>query len=55
VTDRLQHLANEDITAYVADRFAQSERNVGEDPNPLLDAAKPSTSMPNACLCSLEG
>jgi hypothetical protein len=37
---RLQRLRNEDIAAYVADRFAQSDRNVGEALNPLLDAAK---------------
>jgi hypothetical protein len=37
---RLQRLRNEDIAAYVAERFAQSERNVGEALNPLLDAAK---------------
>jgi hypothetical protein len=37
---RLQRLQNDDIAAYVAERFAQSERNVGEAVNPLLDAAK---------------
>ena len=37
---RLQRLANEDIAKYVAGRFEQSERGVGETLNPLLDAAK---------------
>jgi hypothetical protein len=37
---RLQRLANEDIAAYVAERFAQTGRDVGEAVNPLLDAAQ---------------
>ena len=37
---RLQRLANEDIAAYVAERFRASDRDVGEALNPLLDAAK---------------
>jgi hypothetical protein len=37
---RLQRLANEDIAAYVAQRFTETGRDVGEALNPLLDAAK---------------
>ena len=37
---RLQRLENADIAAYVAERFADSKRDVGEALNPLLDAAK---------------
>jgi hypothetical protein len=37
---RLQRLANEDIAEYVAGRFEQTGRRVGETLNPLLDAAK---------------
>jgi hypothetical protein len=37
---RLQRLANEDIAEYVAGRFEQTGRGVGETLNPLLDAAK---------------
>src|SRR5919202_181598 len=37
---RLQRLANEDIAAYVAERFRACDRDVGEALNPLLDAAK---------------
>jgi uncharacterized protein len=37
---RLKRLANEDIAAYVVDRFARSERSVGDALNPLLDSAK---------------
>src|SRR6266545_1116809 len=33
---RLQRLANEDIAAYVVDRFAESDRGVGDALNPLL-------------------
>jgi uncharacterized protein len=36
---RLKKLANEDIAAYVAERFAQSDREVGEALNPLLESA----------------
>jgi uncharacterized protein len=37
---RLERLAGRDIAEYVADRFAQTGRSVGETLNPLLDAAK---------------
>lgn len=37
---RLKRLANEDIAGYVVDRFARSERSVGDALNPLLDSAK---------------
>jgi uncharacterized protein len=37
---RLGRLRNEDIAAYVVDRFRESERSVGDALNPLLDAAK---------------
>ncbi len=37
---RLQRLANDDIAAYVIERFRASDRDVGEALNPLLDAAK---------------
>jgi hypothetical protein len=37
---RLQRLANEDIAAYVAERFSQTGRSVGDALNPLLDSAK---------------
>ena len=37
---RLQRLGNEDIAEYVAGRFEQTGRGVGETLNPLLDAAK---------------
>ena len=37
---RLKRLANEDIAAYVVDRFARSERSVGDALNPLLDTAE---------------
>ena len=37
---RLGRLRDEDIAAYVADRFRQSKRNVGEALNPLLASAK---------------
>jgi hypothetical protein len=37
---RLQRLADEDIAAYVAQRFADTGRSVGEALNPLLEAAK---------------
>jgi len=37
---RLQRLANEDIAAYVVDRFKETDRNVGDALNPLLAAAK---------------
>lgn len=37
---RLQRLANDDIAAYVSDRFRATKRAVGEALNPLLDAAK---------------
>src|SRR6266511_6467024 len=37
---RLQRLANEDIAAYVVDRFRESDRGVGDAINPLLASAK---------------
>jgi hypothetical protein len=37
---RLQRLADEDIAAYVAQRFADTDRSVGEALNPLLQAAE---------------
>jgi len=37
---RLQRLANEDIAAYIADRFSQTNRAIGEALNPLLDSAQ---------------
>jgi hypothetical protein len=37
---RLERLANEDIAAYVAERFAATNRGVGDALNPLLDSAK---------------
>jgi hypothetical protein len=37
---RLQRLADEDIAAYVAQRFTDTGRSVGEALNPLLEAAK---------------
>lgn len=37
---RLQRLANEEIAAYVAERFSQTGRSVGDALNPLLDSAK---------------
>jgi hypothetical protein len=37
---RLQRLASEDIAAYVVERFAETDRSVGDALNPLLDAAK---------------
>jgi hypothetical protein len=37
---RLGRLANEDIAAYVVERFRQTERGVGEALNPLLDSAR---------------
>jgi uncharacterized protein len=37
---RLQRLANEDIAAYVAERFTETGRSVGDALNPLLDSAK---------------
>lgn len=37
---RLKRLANGDIAGYVVDRFARSERSVGDALNPLLDSAK---------------
>jgi hypothetical protein len=37
---RLQRLGNEDIAEYLAGRFEQTRRGVGETLNPLLDAAK---------------
>lgn len=37
---RLQRLANEDIAAYVAERFGQSDRGIGDTLNPLLDSAQ---------------
>jgi hypothetical protein len=37
---RLQRLANDEIAAYIADRFEQSGRAVGEALNPLLDSAQ---------------
>jgi hypothetical protein len=44
---RLQRLADEDIATYVAQRFADNGRSVGEALNPLLEAAKghPQRSM----------
>jgi hypothetical protein len=47
VPARLQRLADEDIAAYVAQRFADTGRSVGEALNPLLEAAKghPQRSM----------
>jgi hypothetical protein len=44
---RLQRLADEDIAAYVAERFTDTGRSVGEALNPLLEAAKghPQRSM----------
>jgi len=37
---RLQRLADEDIAAYVAQRFTDTGRSVGEALNPMLEAAK---------------
>jgi uncharacterized protein len=37
---RLQRLANEDIAAYVVERFSATDRGVGDALNPLLDSAK---------------
>lgn len=37
---RLQRLANEDIAAYVIERFRATDRSVGDTINPLLDSAK---------------
>src|SRR6266550_1728461 len=37
---RLQRLANEDIAAYIVERFRDSDRAVGDALNPLLDSAK---------------
>jgi uncharacterized protein len=37
---RLQRLANEDIAAYVVERFSETGRSVGDALNPLLDSAK---------------
>jgi uncharacterized protein len=37
---RLQRLADEDIAAYVAERFKESDRGVGDALNPLLASAK---------------
>lgn len=37
---RLQRLANDDIGAYVVERFRATERSVGEALNPLLECAK---------------
>jgi hypothetical protein len=37
---RLQRLANEDIAAYVVERFRATDRSVGDAINPLLDSAK---------------
>jgi hypothetical protein len=37
---RLQRLANENIAAYVAERFGQSDRGIGDTVNPLLDSAR---------------
>jgi uncharacterized protein len=37
---RLQRLANEDIAAYVVERFRATKRAVGEALNPLLDSAQ---------------
>jgi uncharacterized protein len=44
---RLQRLADEDIAAYVAQKFTDTGRSVGEALNPLLEAAKghPQRSM----------
>jgi hypothetical protein len=44
---RLQRLADEDIAAYVAQRFVDTGRSVGEALNPLLETAKghPQRSM----------
>jgi uncharacterized protein len=36
---RLTRLANRDIAAYVAERFVQTDRRVGDALNPLLDSA----------------
>ena len=36
---RLGRLADADVAGYVADRFADGERSVGESLNPLLAAA----------------
>ncbi len=40
VPQRLQRLADQDIAAYIGERFAHTGRSVGEALNPLLDAAK---------------
>lgn len=37
---RLERLANDDIAAYVIERFRATERSVGDALNPLLDSAK---------------
>jgi hypothetical protein len=37
---RLQRLANGDIAGYVVDRFGETERQVGDALNPLLDSAQ---------------
>jgi uncharacterized protein len=37
---RLQRLADDDIAAYVADRFRETDRGIGDALNPLLAAAK---------------
>jgi uncharacterized protein len=37
---RLQRLANADVAVYVAERFRETDRDVGEALNPLLDVAK---------------
>src|SRR6266480_2170247 len=37
---RLERLANEDIAAYVVERFNESGRAVGDALNPLLDSAR---------------
>jgi uncharacterized protein len=37
---RLQRLANADVAVYIAERFRETDRDVGEALNPLLDAAK---------------
>jgi len=37
---RLQRLANDDIAAYIVDRFRETNRAVGDALNPLLDSAK---------------
>jgi uncharacterized protein len=37
---RLQRLANDDIAAYVIERFRATDRSVGDAINPLLDSAK---------------